>query len=253
MAQRRKATRNAAGGELSEMQVEAEFIRIRDAPQRIKRAATLRAIKRYYEADEFEVTSKKASLIYFEGPCEDFVRSVNCRHMECFDLRSYLDYHRQLTFWECPFSCCKAHARCDSLRMDEYMSEVLRDIDDRMQEVEVFADGSFKAVQRTTPTEAEIIDDEDPYVPDPDSDTEPIVKAEVNNDNLDEPVETALSLADEGQLQAYPLAAEGEEQSREALHRSRSPSAMLCCVLGSANSRVEQAEPDVAELRDHIY
>ena len=50
------------------------------------------------------------------------VRSDKCRHVECFDLRSYLDYHRQLTFWECPFSFCKALARCVSLRVDEYVA-----------------------------------------------------------------------------------------------------------------------------------
>ncbi|KAH7698481.1 hypothetical protein AAVH_34426, partial [Aphelenchoides avenae] len=113
------------------------------------------------------------------------------------------------------------------------MSDVLRAIDDDVQEVEIAADGSFKAVQHPTPTEAETetIDDEDPYISD--SDTEPIIKAEVNND--DEPVETAVSLAEEGQPQVYPLAAGGKEQSLEALHQSRHQNASLRCELGSAN------------------
>ncbi|KAH7710759.1 siz1p [Aphelenchoides avenae] len=252
MAQRRKATRNATGGELSEKQAQAEFVKIRDGPLRIKRAATLRAIKRYYEADEIEVTSKKVSLIcpISKTRVKVPVRSVNCRHMECFDLRSYLNYHQQLTFWECPFSCCKAQARCDSLRVDEYMSDVLRATEDCVQEVEVFADGTFKAVQRTSPTKAVIIDDEDPYVPDSDSDTEPVVKAETNNDNPDEPMEIAVSIADEGQSQAYPLVAGGEEQSLEALHQSRPTSATLRCEPSSANNLVEQAESEASILRD---
>lgn len=64
------------------------------------------------------------------------------------------------------------------------MSDVLRAIDDDVQEVEIAADGSFKAVQHPTPTEAETetIDDEDPYISD--SDTEPIIKAEVVGDRL---------------------------------------------------------------------
>lgn len=108
------------------------------------------------------------------------VRAVGCRHIQCFDLRSYLDLHRQLTFWRCPI--CEADAHCDSLCVDEYvalitlftvivpfryMSDVLRATDDSILEVEIHADGTFEAVQRPTSTEMETIeiDDEDAYVP----------------------------------------------------------------------------------------
>lgn len=56
------------------------------------------------------------------------------------------------------------------------MSEVLQTTDDRVQEVLLFADGSFKTVQRSTATATVTIDDEQPYVPD--NGAEPIVKTE---------------------------------------------------------------------------
>ena len=52
------------------------------------------------------------------------------------------------------------------------MSEVLQATDDRVQEVDISADGTFKAVKRQTHTVTETIDDEEPYV------AEPIVKTE---------------------------------------------------------------------------
>lgn len=105
------------------------------------------------------------------------VRSVDCRHLECLDLHSYLDYHKQMNFWECAFSFCKAQAHCASLRVDEYvatrafdlfkqalwfsyMSEVLRDTNGSVLEIEVLADGSFKELQPPAVTAS--IDDGNP-------------------------------------------------------------------------------------------
>ncbi|KAH7714930.1 endothelial zinc finger protein induced by tumor necrosis factor alpha [Aphelenchoides avenae] len=253
MAHARKATRNAVGGELSEWQVEAEFTRIRDGPQRIKQAATLRTIKQYFEADDIEVTSMKVSLTcpISKTRVKVPVRSVNCHHLECFDLRSYLNYHQLLTFWECPFSCCKAQARCDKLRVDEYICEVLRATDDSVQEVEVFADGSFKAVQRAAPTEMATIDDDEPYVPS--SGTDPTVKTESNEESLVEPMHTDAFPTDQDQPQALSLAAGDDEELRAALRESRQQIAALRCELDSAMNRAVNAESVASKVRDENY
>ncbi|KAH7721542.1 zinc finger protein 79-like protein [Aphelenchoides avenae] len=269
MVQARKATRNAAGGELNEKQVKAEFTAIRDGRPRITRAATLRTIKRYYEADDIEVTSKKVSLVcpISKARVKVPVRSVNCRHIECFDLRSYLEFHRQLTFWECPFTFCKAQARCDGLRVDEYvarhqcqcvysrfryMSEVLQATDHRVLEVVVLADGSTEAVQRPTPTETETVEinDEDPYVPG--SGAEPRVKAEVNNETPEEPMETDAFHTDEDQPQASSLATVDDASLAEGLHESRQQNAALRNDLASEKSRADKAESDVSKLREEL-
>ncbi|KAH7708548.1 hypothetical protein AAVH_24190 [Aphelenchoides avenae] len=231
----------AVGGGLSEQQIEKKFTTIRDRRPCIEREVTLTAIKRYYETHQIDVT--KVSLMW-PAP----VRSSNCRLNECIDLRSYLEFHKQLTFWECPFSFCKVQARCDSLRVDEYMSVVIQDI---VKEVEVFAGGSFHAVRPPTPAMQEIVDDEHLCIPA--SNTAPIVKTEVNNENLGEPMETEAFRMDGDQAQASSLAEGGEEQLHDALNESRQQNAALRCDLASEKNRADTAESDASKLRDENY
>ncbi|KAH7714451.1 hypothetical protein AAVH_18177 [Aphelenchoides avenae] len=186
MAQPRRATRNSTGGALSEEQVEAAFTAIRDGRQRVTQAAMVGMIEQHYakKAADIEVASMKVKLVcpLSMARVQVPVRAVGCRHIQCFDLRSYLDLHRQLTFWRCPI--CEADAHCDSLCVDEYMSDVLRATDDSILEVEIHADGTFEAVQRPTSTEMETIeiDDEDAYVPK--SCTERRVETEANENSV---------------------------------------------------------------------
>ncbi|KAH7710652.1 MIZ zinc finger protein [Aphelenchoides avenae] len=117
----RKATRKSAGGALSENEVQDEYGRICSSSFRISQADAVAAVIRYFEQGEVEVTSKKVSLLcpISKTRIKDPARGVDCKHLECFDLRSYLEYHTQIVFWDCPFEFCKAKVHLDSVRIDE--------------------------------------------------------------------------------------------------------------------------------------
>jgi len=73
------------------------------------------------------------------------VRSVRCKHLECFDLQPYLQMAKAARFpkYLCPR--CSAHARPHELRVDPWMKQLLAIVPADVLEVEVEADGSFKA------------------------------------------------------------------------------------------------------------
>ncbi|KAH7700268.1 hypothetical protein AAVH_32614, partial [Aphelenchoides avenae] len=129
-----------------------------------------------------------------------------------------------------------------------YMSVVLQDTDDLVKEVEVFTDGSFHAVQPPTPAMQEIVDDENLCIPA--ISTAPIVKTEVNNENLGDPMESDAFRTDEDQPQAASLAESDEEQLRDARSESRQQVAALHRELTSEKNRADTAESDASKLRD---
>ncbi|KAH7698541.1 zinc-finger protein 80-like protein, partial [Aphelenchoides avenae] len=93
----------------------------------------------------------------------DAVRGSRCRHIECFDLRTYLEYHRVLAFWECPFAFCREEVNRDQLRIDEYTTGILRNTPERIREIEVHADGSYKVADQPEPDVVKITNDEEPF------------------------------------------------------------------------------------------
>lgn len=75
------------------------------------------------------------------------VRSERCRHVECFDLDSYLQLARSTRFprWQCPK--CNAPARPSQLQIDPWMAGLLADFPPSCLEVDVEPDGSASLVQ----------------------------------------------------------------------------------------------------------
>lgn len=127
----------SVGSELSLHEVRQKYDEIRQGPE-IKREETLHLVQQFFEADDVEVNAKKVSLIcpvrdqvtylvsdgsygikVSKRRIQDAVRGSRCRHIECFDLRSYLEYHTNLAYWECPFTFCREQVTCDQLRVDE--------------------------------------------------------------------------------------------------------------------------------------
>ena len=71
------------------------------------------------------------------------VRTAECRHLECFDLESYVELAKTSTRprWSCPL--CSASARPHQLRVDSWVAHVLEKASGAQLEVEVRPDGSF--------------------------------------------------------------------------------------------------------------
>lgn len=107
------------------------------------------------------------------------VRGTLCKHLECFDLRGYLQYHTMMAFWECPFSVCRAKIHCDQLRVDEYVAairtflmklayryftHVVNTEPDCVSEVDLLKDGSYTVVLPADVVPVTVNDD-DPFEP----------------------------------------------------------------------------------------
>lgn len=56
------------------------------------------------------------------------VRGKNCKHVQCFDLETYLLMNKAQPNWECPV--CSKKTLTDDLIVDEYMKEILNIVGD---------------------------------------------------------------------------------------------------------------------------
>ncbi|KAH7716877.1 SUMO ligase [Aphelenchoides avenae] len=159
----RKATRQSTGGELTANQVSAAFEEILNGERRISREETIGAIKSYFTSDEVQVASKILSLIcpLSKSRIVNAAQGAACRHLECFDLRSYLQFHTTLTFWECPFEFCREKIPLEQLRISDYFTDVLQEVSDNVSSVELRPDGSYEVA---LPPAADVtINDEEPF------------------------------------------------------------------------------------------
>ncbi|KAH7696003.1 zinc finger protein, partial [Aphelenchoides avenae] len=155
----------AVGRELTAKQVSVKYDEIRGS-RRIFRQQAMKLVRQYYSHGEVQVEStKKVSLVcpISKRRIEDACRGDQCRHLECFDLRTYLQYHTQLTYWECPVLNCRKNVSLERLRLDEYMTSILQEIPAACLEVEILWDGSFNAIVANASADVEI-SDEDPVV-----------------------------------------------------------------------------------------
>ncbi|KAH7694682.1 SUMO ligase, partial [Aphelenchoides avenae] len=124
----------------------------------------MKLVRRYYSHGEVQVEStKRVSLVcpISMRRIEDACRGEQCLHLECFDLRTYLQYHTQLTYWDCPV--CGRKASLERLRIDEYVTSILQEVPAACLEVEILEDGSFNAIIANASADVDITD-EDPFV-----------------------------------------------------------------------------------------
>ncbi|KAG9410178.1 hypothetical protein AC1031_018208 [Aphanomyces cochlioides] len=74
------------------------------------------------------------------------VRGINCQHLQCFDLKTFLMFNRSARSraWKC-IVCHKFIAMSD-LRIDPYLKQLLREVadDEELEEVEIFPDATWK-------------------------------------------------------------------------------------------------------------
>uniref|UniRef100_A0A5K3FBG5 SP-RING-type domain-containing protein n=1 Tax=Mesocestoides corti TaxID=53468 RepID=A0A5K3FBG5_MESCO len=71
------------------------------------------------------------------------VRSVNCDHLQCYDLASYLTINKQRPRWTCPV--CSGPAPFRDLRRDDFFLQLLRDKSvGNAERLQVDADGHWR-------------------------------------------------------------------------------------------------------------
>jgi len=83
--------------------------------------------------------AKKLSRTRIQHPC----RSMFCRHIQCFDLFSYLQVVERSMSWKCPH--CNAPAKYGQLFIDSSFKKYLAETSSSTDEIIIEADGTWKA------------------------------------------------------------------------------------------------------------
>eukprot|EP00850_Spirogloea_muscicola_P000459 SM000002S05539 [mRNA] locus=s2:650963:655649:- [translate_table: standard] len=75
------------------------------------------------------------------------VKGVACRHVQSFDLSSFLEINTSLPAWRCP--CCNSHTSFVDLRLDAVTAEILENTRNMLDTAEalVLEDGSWRLIK----------------------------------------------------------------------------------------------------------
>ncbi|KAF7944459.1 hypothetical protein EAE96_010851 [Botrytis aclada] len=74
------------------------------------------------------------------------IRSISCRHNQCFDATSYLQLQEQGPTWLCPI--CNNSAPFETLVVDEYVKNILQNTSRSVDQVTVEPEGQWKLYNR---------------------------------------------------------------------------------------------------------
>ncbi|KAG5365848.1 E3 SUMO-protein ligase pli1 [Yarrowia sp. B02] len=122
--------------------------------KRIAKEKPLQIIRSFYSDEDVVVDNYPLKLkcpISFSR-MEIPVRSVFCKHVQCFDGRSFLQMQQQAAQWRCPV--CDDPMAYASLAVDDFMSEILLHAPDSVDNVSLLQDGTYEIPQDDSDGEA---------------------------------------------------------------------------------------------------
>jgi len=92
---------------------------------------------------DVEETMVRVSLRCPLGYCriEHPARGQRCEHLQCFDVRFYLQFCHQQRLWHCPV--CNGPIPFHELIIDEYFNSILKSMDEETLKAEIHPDGTF--------------------------------------------------------------------------------------------------------------
>jgi len=112
-----------------------------------------------------QVLSLKCPLTYMRLDLP--VRSMACRHIQCFDATSYLQLQEQGPQWLCPI--CQNAAPFDHLAVDEYVKDILANTSKSQEQVTIEPGGRWHVLDTVNDDEETKSEDNDVgYVDDDD-------------------------------------------------------------------------------------
>ncbi|KAH9883230.1 hypothetical protein F4778DRAFT_757074 [Xylariomycetidae sp. FL2044] len=112
--------------------------------RRIMRASVIQEMARQANDPDIVATSTVLSLkcplstARLKIPC----RSTTCKHIQCFDAKSYLLLQEQGPQWVCPV--CNKPASFESLAIDEYVKDILDNTSESLEQVTIEPDGQWR-------------------------------------------------------------------------------------------------------------
>jgi hypothetical protein len=125
-------------------------------------------------------------------------RTKTCSHLQCFDLLNYLNMNEKRPSWKCPQ--CNTNAHFDNLIVDQYFMDLLKAVEQNVEEVELLRDGNWRILEVACDT---LSDDDDIVTPAKalkieDAKVKPIKKDDADIITLDDS-------DDEGPSGSFPL------------------------------------------------
>lgn len=127
------------------------------ARPKIIKAATLSYIKRCLSEEEDDLITT-STIMTLQCPVSYTrmkypVKSVMCKHLQCFDALWYIYSQMQIPTWQCPV--CQISIALKDLAICEYVDEILKNSDEDVEQVDISPDGSWKALAEEVPGQKE--------------------------------------------------------------------------------------------------
>ncbi|AQZ16711.1 SIZ1 (YDR409W) and NFI1 (YOR156C) [Zygosaccharomyces parabailii] len=125
---------------------------------KIIKAATLHYIEKTSHEEEDDELVTTSTVMTLQCPVSYTrmrypVKSIMCKHLQCFDALWYLYSQMQIPTWQCPV--CQIDIDLKNLAICEFVDEILKNSHEDVEQVELSADGSWKPVVEEAPKPAE--------------------------------------------------------------------------------------------------
>lgn len=116
---------------------------------KIIKAATLHYIKRTLSEEEDEDLMTTSTVMSLQCPISYTrmkypVKSIMCKHLQCYDALWYIYSQIQIPTWQCPV--CQIDIDLKDLALCEYVDQILKNSDEDVEQVELSSDGSWVPV-----------------------------------------------------------------------------------------------------------
>ncbi|CAI4359301.1 ASN_HP2_G0012070.mRNA.1.CDS.1 [Saccharomyces cerevisiae] len=117
-------------------------------PKIIKQATLLYLKKTLREDEEMGLTTT-STIMSLQCPIS-YTRmkypskSINCKHLQCFDALWFLHSQLQIPTWQCPV--CQIDIASENLAISEFVDDILQNCQKNVEQVELTSDGKWTAI-----------------------------------------------------------------------------------------------------------
>ncbi|CAI4388304.1 CCQ_1a_G0012470.mRNA.1.CDS.1 [Saccharomyces cerevisiae] len=117
-------------------------------PKIIKQATLLYLKKTLREDEEMGLTTT-STIMSLQCPIS-YTRmkypskSINCKHLQCFDALWFLHSQLQIPTWQCPV--CQIDIALENLAISEFVDDILQNCQKNVEQVELTSDGKWTAI-----------------------------------------------------------------------------------------------------------
>ena len=117
-------------------------------PKIIKQATLLYLKKTFREDEEMGLTTT-STIMSLQCPIS-YTRmkypskSINCKHLQCFDALWFLHSQLQIPTWQCPV--CQIDIALENLAISEFVDDILQNCQENVEQVELTSDGKWTAI-----------------------------------------------------------------------------------------------------------